>query len=62
MSPSTQVLIPTVETEFADIPETQIRVSRVALGTWAMGGWMWAVLINANRLPLFRQLCIRASI
>ena len=41
MSPSTQVRIPAVETEFVDIPETQIKVSRVALGTWAMGGWMW---------------------
>src|SRR5258708_21986360 len=41
MSPSTQVQIPTVETEFVDIPGTQLKVSRVALGTWAMGGWMW---------------------
>jgi aryl-alcohol dehydrogenase-like predicted oxidoreductase len=41
MSSSTQVRIPTVETEFVDIPETSLRVSRVALGTWAMGGWMW---------------------
>jgi len=24
-----------------DIPGTTLRVSRVALGTWAMGGWMW---------------------
>jgi aryl-alcohol dehydrogenase-like predicted oxidoreductase len=23
------------------IPNTQLKVSRVALGTWAMGGWMW---------------------
>jgi aryl-alcohol dehydrogenase-like predicted oxidoreductase len=23
------------------IPATQLKVSRVALGTWAMGGWMW---------------------
>ena len=23
------------------IPGTQLRVSRVAVGTWAMGGWMW---------------------
>jgi aryl-alcohol dehydrogenase-like predicted oxidoreductase len=29
------------EMEFVDIPQTSIRVSRVALGTWAMGGWMW---------------------
>jgi aryl-alcohol dehydrogenase-like predicted oxidoreductase len=27
--------------EFVDIPGTSIRVSRIALGTWAMGGWMW---------------------
>ena len=41
MSSSTQVRIPTVEPEFVDIPGTSLRVSRVALGTWAMGGWMW---------------------
>ena len=41
MSSSTQVQIPAVETEFVDIPEAQLKVSRVALGTWAMGGWMW---------------------
>ncbi len=27
--------------EFIDIPGVELRVSRVALGTWAMGGWMW---------------------
>jgi aryl-alcohol dehydrogenase-like predicted oxidoreductase len=27
--------------EFLDIPGTSIRASRVALGTWAIGGWMW---------------------
>ena len=27
--------------EFIDIPGTQLRVSRIALGTWAIGGWMW---------------------
>jgi len=27
--------------EFIEIPQTSIRVSRVALGTWAIGGWMW---------------------
>ena len=30
-----------VAPEFVDIPGTKLRVSRVALGTWAMGGWMW---------------------
>jgi aryl-alcohol dehydrogenase-like predicted oxidoreductase len=27
--------------EYIDIPGTSIRVSRIALGTWAIGGWMW---------------------
>jgi aryl-alcohol dehydrogenase-like predicted oxidoreductase len=27
--------------EFVDIPATPLKVSRIALGTWAMGGWMW---------------------
>jgi len=27
--------------EYAQIGGTEIKASRVALGTWAMGGWMW---------------------
>ncbi|MFP4070695.1 MAG: aldo/keto reductase [Desulfovibrionales bacterium] len=27
--------------EFTRIPNTDLRVSRIALGTWAIGGWMW---------------------
>jgi aryl-alcohol dehydrogenase-like predicted oxidoreductase len=27
--------------EFAAIPGTGLEVSRIALGTWAIGGWMW---------------------
>jgi aryl-alcohol dehydrogenase-like predicted oxidoreductase len=30
-----------INTESTHIPGTALRVSRVALGTWAMGGWMW---------------------
>jgi aryl-alcohol dehydrogenase-like predicted oxidoreductase len=41
MSSLSQVRMPAVETEFVNIPGTQLKVSRVALGTWAMGGWMW---------------------
>src|SRR6267143_2104516 len=26
---------------FAGIPGTSLEVSRIALGTWAIGGWMW---------------------
>jgi aryl-alcohol dehydrogenase-like predicted oxidoreductase len=33
--------LPETDTELVDIPGTPLRVSRVALGTWAMGGWMW---------------------
>jgi aryl-alcohol dehydrogenase-like predicted oxidoreductase len=41
MPTSTQVRMPAVETEFVAIPDTRLQVSRVALGTWAIGGWMW---------------------
>jgi hypothetical protein len=27
--------------ESVEIPGTPIRASRIGLGTWAMGGWMW---------------------
>jgi aryl-alcohol dehydrogenase-like predicted oxidoreductase len=27
--------------EYAEIPDTSLRISRVGLGTWAIGGWMW---------------------
>ena len=37
----TQLWMPPDEIESVNIPETQLNVSRVALGTWAMGGWMW---------------------
>jgi aryl-alcohol dehydrogenase-like predicted oxidoreductase len=29
------------EMEYVEIPGTSIRASRIALGTWAIGGWMW---------------------
>ena len=41
MSSSMQIRMPAAEAEFVNIPGTELRVSRVALGTWAMGGWMW---------------------
>jgi aryl-alcohol dehydrogenase-like predicted oxidoreductase len=41
MAQSSQSQLYEADTEFVDIPRTQLRVSRVALGTWAMGGWMW---------------------
>jgi aryl-alcohol dehydrogenase-like predicted oxidoreductase len=41
MSPSSEFWKASADTEYVDIPGTQLLVSRVALGTWAMGGWMW---------------------
>jgi aryl-alcohol dehydrogenase-like predicted oxidoreductase len=41
MSASMQLQPPATETESVQIPRTELKVSRVALGTWAMGGWMW---------------------
>ena len=41
MPQSSHARVHNMNTEFVDIPDTQLRVSRVALGTWAMGGWMW---------------------
>ena len=32
---------PRMTMELADIPGTSLKVSPVALGTWAIGGWMW---------------------
>ena len=29
------------EMEIAEIPGTGLKVSRIGLGTWAIGGWMW---------------------
>jgi aryl-alcohol dehydrogenase-like predicted oxidoreductase len=41
MSALPQLQVPAAQSEFVQIPKTQLKVSRVALGTWAMGGWMW---------------------
>jgi aryl-alcohol dehydrogenase-like predicted oxidoreductase len=41
MASSAQLRIPDVATEFVEVPATELKISRVALGTWAMGGWMW---------------------
>ena len=30
-----------IDMELAGIPGTSLEVSRVAIGTWAIGGWMW---------------------
>jgi aryl-alcohol dehydrogenase-like predicted oxidoreductase len=41
MSSQLQPRTPALQTELVQIPDTSLKVSRVGLGTWAMGGWMW---------------------
>jgi aryl-alcohol dehydrogenase-like predicted oxidoreductase len=38
---TSQAEIIETDMEFFDIPGTGLKVSRVAIGTWAIGGWMW---------------------
>jgi aryl-alcohol dehydrogenase-like predicted oxidoreductase len=43
-----------VKIEFADVKGTDLKVSRVGLGTWAIGGWMWGGTDEANSLETIR--------
>ena len=40
--------------ELADIPGTSLRVSRIAIGTWAIGGWMWGGTDDAESVSTIR--------
>ena len=40
--------------ERARIPGTSLEVSRVALGTWAIGGWMWGGTDEAESIATIR--------
>jgi aryl-alcohol dehydrogenase-like predicted oxidoreductase len=40
--------------EFADISGTPLKVSRVAIGTWAIGGWMWGGTDEAESVATIR--------
>src|SRR5580658_1432343 len=41
--------------ELAAIPGTALQVSRVALGTWAIGGWMWGGTDDAESIATIRS-------
>src|SRR3954467_13216794 len=43
-----------VDIELADIPGTSLKVSRVAIGTWAIGGWMWGGTDEAESISTIR--------
>jgi aryl-alcohol dehydrogenase-like predicted oxidoreductase len=40
--------------EYARIPGTTLDVSRVAIGTWAIGGWMWGGTDEAESIATIR--------
>src|SRR3984893_18690828 len=43
-----------IDIEMTDVADTQLRVSRVALGTWAIGGWMWGGTDDAKSVATIR--------
>ena len=43
-----------MEIERAAIPGTSLKGSRVALGTWAIGGWMWGGTDEAESVATIR--------
>jgi aryl-alcohol dehydrogenase-like predicted oxidoreductase len=45
---------PEMTTELVCIPGTSLKVSRVALGTWAIGGWMWGGTDEAQSISTIR--------
>lgn len=36
--------------EYVSIPQTGIKVSRIGIGTWAIGGWMWGGTDTVNSI------------
>jgi aryl-alcohol dehydrogenase-like predicted oxidoreductase len=40
--------------ELADIPGTSLKISPVAIGTWAIGGWMWGGTDEAESVSTIR--------
>ena len=43
-----------IDMELADIPGTSLKVSPVAIGTWAIGGWMWGGTDEAESVSTIR--------
>jgi len=41
--------------EFKEIPGTSLKVSPVAIGTWAIGGWMWGGTDEAESVATIRS-------
>src|SRR6202521_3406718 len=43
-----------IDMELAEIPGTSLKASRVAIGTWAIGGWMWGGTDEAQSVSTIR--------
>ena len=43
-----------VNTKLTEIPGTSLKVSPVAIGTWAIGGWMWGGTDEAESVATIR--------
>src|SRR6202790_4937153 len=52
MARQTEVL--KTEMELTGIPGTSLQLSRVAIGTWAIGGWMWGGTDEAESIATIR--------
>src|ERR1700759_2736716 len=53
----------TTSMESATIPHTQLSPSRIALGTWAIGGWVWggtddAQAVDTNKSAIERGITL----
>lgn len=48
-------MAPKTHMEFAELSGTPVKVSRVALGTWAIGGWMWGGTDEAESVSTIRS-------
>jgi aryl-alcohol dehydrogenase-like predicted oxidoreductase len=44
-----------LDMEMTDVADTTLRVSRVALGTWAIGGWMWGGTDDPRSVATIRE-------
>src|SRR5436305_12018148 len=49
-----QVEKPNTNMEHADIPGTSLHISRITVGTWAIGGWMWGGTDEAESIATIR--------
>src|SRR6202521_6252530 len=51
---ASQAEILKTDMESTVIPGTSLKVSRVAIGTWAIGGWMWGGTDEAESIATIR--------